>query len=350
MAFLKVAKTEEEIKRLTVTNVKKAYNELAQDYNKIIENRYILCPICGEFITRDNFYSDKNYTIGVFPECKKCIRMQVEQKTKKTDKANETKESVQRMLQKMNLPYIDALYETSCKNVADEVNEKNKSSAFLAYLVPIKSLPQYRDKTWKDSDFGVGNISDEEEIKLNQKTIRTGKKRFGAGFSNEDYMFLETQYQDWITRYECNDKSQEELFERLSFKKWEINKATKNGLSTKDLDKTYQELMSTANIAPRQSGFNSMTDAQTLGTLIAKWENERPLPEIDPELQDVDKIGQYIEVFFRGHMAEMLGLKNTLSHIYRKFMDKFTVKKQEYTEDENSEILFDQIFGETKEE
>ena len=77
MAYLKTAKTEEEIKRLTVTNVKKAYNELAKDYNKIIEQQYLLCPICGEFITRDNFYSDKNYATGVFPECKKCIRMQV---------------------------------------------------------------------------------------------------------------------------------------------------------------------------------------------------------------------------------------------------------------------------------
>ena len=350
MAYLKTAKTEEEIKRLTVTNVKKAYNELAKDYNKIIEQQYILCPICGEFITRDNFYSDKNYATGVFPECKKCIRMQVEQRKKKTDKPNETKESVQRMLQKMNLPYINSLYESSCKNVADEVNEQNKSSAFLAYLVPIKSLPQYRDDTWKDSDFGESNISDEDEVKINQKTIKNGKKRFGSGFSNEDYMFLETQYQDWITRYECNDKSQEELFERLSFKKWEINKATKNGLSTKDLDKTYQELMSTANIAPRQSNFGSMTDAQTLGTLIAKWENERPLPEIDPELEDVDKIGKYIDVFFRGHMAKTLGLNNPLSHIYQRFMDKFTVKKPEYDSDENSEALFDAIFGETKEE
>ena len=32
------------------------------------------------------------------------------------------------------------------------------------------------------------------------------------------------------------------------------------------------------------------------------------------------------------------------------FMDKFTVKKPEYDSDENSEALFDAIFGETKEE
>ena len=46
-------------------------------------------------------------------------------------------------------------------------------------------------------------------------------------------MFLENEYQDWITRYECNTKAQETIFERLAFKKWEINKATKAGQNTK---------------------------------------------------------------------------------------------------------------------
>ena len=140
MAYLKQAKTEEEIKKLTVANVKKAYNELARDYNRMIEQDYILCPTYGEFITRENFYADKRYAIGVFPQCKKCVLAEVEQRKNKNDKPNETKESVQRMLQKMDLPYIDSLYESLCADVANEINEKNKKSPFLAYLPPIKSF------------------------------------------------------------------------------------------------------------------------------------------------------------------------------------------------------------------
>jgi hypothetical protein len=41
----------------------------------------------------------------------------------------------------------------------------------------------------------------------------------------------------------------------------------------------------------------------------------------------------------------MLGLKNNLSHIYEKFIAKYTVNKPKYDEDEDSEVLFDQIFG-----
>ena len=349
MAFMKQAKTEEEIKRLTVANVKKAYNELASDYNKLIEQDYIICPTCGDPISRANFYMDKRYAIGVYPECKKCILAEVEQRKNKNDKPNETKDSVKRILHKMDLPYIDSLYESCCKDVADEVNEKNRRSPFLAYLVPIKSLPQYKDKTWEDSEFELGVITEEEETKINAKTIKSGKKRFGLGLSNEDYMFLENQYQDWVSRFECSTKTQEEIFERLSFKKWEINKATRSGQSTKDLDKTYQELMTTANIAPRQTGMDTMSDAHTFGTLIQKYEETRPVPEIDKDLEDVDKIGLYIDTFYRGHACKMLNIKNAFSHLYEKVMNKYVVKPPEYNDVTDSEILFEKIFGSVNE-
>ncbi len=345
MAYLKQARTEAEIKSATVSKVKQYYNELSRDYDRIINQDYILCPVCGEFVTRENFYTDKRYAIGVFPQCKKCVLAEVEQRKNKNDKQNETKDSVKKMLQKMDLPYIDSLYESLCTDVANEINEKNKKSPFLAYLPPIKSLPNWKGKTYADSEFELGVITEEEETKINAKTIKNGKKRFGNGYSNEDYMFLEQEYQDWITRYECNTKAQESIFERLSFKKWEINKATKSGQPTKDLDKTYQELLATANITPRQSGMDSMADAQTFGTLIQKYEETRPLPEIDPELADVDKIGLYIDSFYRGHACKMLGLKNTFTNLYEKVMSKYTVKPPEYNDETDSEVLFDKIFG-----
>ena len=346
MAYMPQTKDESELKSLTVAKVRVEYLKLAESYNKIIDGDLQRCPVCGDFLsTKTGFYTDKRFYNGFFPKCKKCILEQVEQRNKKNDKPNETKASVQAMLQEMDLPYIDSLYEAQCKVVNDAVGEKNRSSPFLAYLVPIKSLPQYIGKKWADSEFAIDDDANPDyEQKEIKKVIKSGRKRFG-NYPNEDLMFLENQYQDWITRYECNTKTQEEIFERLSFKKWEINKATKSGQSTKDLDKTYQELMTTANIAPRQTSMDAMSDAQTFGTLIQKYEETRPLPEIDPELEDVDKIGLYIDSFYRGHMSKMLGLKNRFSNIYERVMEKFTVKPPEYDEETDSEILFEKIFG-----
>ena len=82
-----------------------------------------------------------------------------------------------------------------------------------------------------------------------------------------------------------------------------------------------------------------------MGTLLQKFEETRPLPDIDPELEDVDKIGLYIDVFFRGHTLKMLGLKNMFSNIYEKIMSKYTVTKPEYSEEEDSEAIFEKVFG-----
>ena len=99
------------------------------------------------------------------------------------------------------------------------------------------------------------------------------------------------------------------------------------------------------NLKPKQNTLDTFSDAQTLGTLIQKYEETRPLPEIDPELQDVDKIGLYIDAFYRGHASKMLGLKNRFSNIYDRIMSKYTVKQPSYDEETDSEILFDKIFG-----
>lgn len=338
---MKQALSESDIKRLTFANVKKEYNKLASDYNKIINGRYIYCHHCNEFLAKESFYTDKRNASGVFHICKKCVLEIVEQRSKKDDKPNETKESVKKMLQMMDLPYIDSLYESCAKSVYDEVNEVNRSSPFLQMVTCLKSLPQYRGMTWKDSDAEI----EETESTVNKKVKQSTIKRFGRGLSNEDYLFLQDQYDDWVTRYECKTKAQEELFERLSFKKLEIFKATRDGKSTKDLDESYQKLMQTANITPRQNGMDAVSEGQTLGTLIQKYENDRPIPEPDPDFEDVDKIGKYITVFFQGHMSKVLGLKNRFSKMYEDFMSQYTVKPPQYEEDEDSEDLFEKIFG-----
>ena len=59
----------------------------------------------------------------------------------------------------------------------------------------------------------------------------------------------------------------------------------------------------------------------------------------------IDRIGLYIEVFFKGHLSKMMGLKNGFSSLYDRFMAKYTVRKPEYQEEADSEELFDKIFG-----
>ena len=351
MAYMPQAKDEQDIKALSVSNVRKEYLKLAEAYNKIIDNKVLKCPICNEFIsTGEGFYTDRRYATGYFPECKKCVKAQVEQRANSRQEPNETVESVQKMLLKMDLPYIDSLYKAQVKNVADASSEKNRHSAFSQYIVAIKSLPQYNTKTWADSEFAPDDDANPDyEQKEVKKTIKAGRKRFG-NYPNEDLMFLENEYQDWTTRYACESKAQELLFKRICFKQLEIDKAQKSGRETKDMDKTLQELMSSLSVKPSQKNSNSLTESMTFGQLIDKWEQEKPIPEPDEEFKDVDKIGLYIDVFFKGHLSKMMGLKNAFSALYERYIAKYTVSKPEYDEDVDSEVLFDKIFGKSIDE
>lgn len=209
------------------------------------------------------------------------------------------------------------------------------------------NLQQYAGKTYdttidEETDFTIGSIEEAKEnkdIKTTQKTI----KFFGLGFTDSEYQWLQNQYDDWITRHECKTKAQEVLFKNICIAELQIQKAAQTNGKVDSYMKSLQDLLGSANLKPTQNNDNALADQNTFGTLINKWENEKPIPEPDPEWKDVDGIARYVTVFFLGHLCKMMGIKNSYSKEYEKEMEKYRVEKPEYFEDE--EVDFDKIFG-----
>ena len=351
MATLRQAKEDKEIRKLGVNNVRQAYIDLASDYNRIVNNDILLCPKCNTWQKAETgFYFDKNYATERYPICKRCILAMVEQRRNDKDEPNETKESVMYVLQKMDRVFDEGFYDECVKGARDEVKEKNRNSPFATYITAIQSLPNWKGKTWNDSIFSDGDSQvDNTEVNENSRILKAAKKRFGEEYSPQDLMFLEQEYQDWIKRYPCENKAQEVLYKNAAYVELNIEKAQKEGRDTKDLLKSLQEIMTSLQIKPSQSNSNALTEAKTFGQLIEKWEDDfdggRPIPDPDPEFEDVDKIGTYIDIFFRGHLARMMGLKNGLSKLYESFIKKYSVEKHVYEEDSDSEAIFDKLFG-----
>ena len=348
MASMKPALTQDEVKKVgSLSKMKTEYNRVADIYTKMVDGEYLRCPSCGEVMKADTaFYFDKRYVSSRYPICKRCIQKLVEQRNRDNDEPNETKESVQRVLQMMDRVYDNDFYESCIKGAEENLKEKNRTSPFSTYITATSSLPQYRGLTWKDSKFG--EVADENEqamINENSRIAKAARKRFGSDYPLKDLIYLETEYEDWTSRYACENKAQELLFKRICFVELNIEKAQREGKDTKELDKTLQEIMSSLQVKPSQSNSNALTEAKTFGELIQIWEKSKPIPEPEDEFKDVDQIGLLIDVFFKGHMAKMMGIKNAFSNLYENFMQKYTVKKPEYMEDENTEALFDQIFG-----
>ena len=345
MAYLKQAKSEEEIKKMTVTGVRKAYNELSKDYNRIIEGKILYCHKCNNFLSNETFYTSNDYASGYFPICKKCLMQMATDYDKKTNTYIDNEEKTKRVLQLMDLPFIESTYNSALSSIQAEINEKNRGTAWQQYITMLQSLPNWKGKKWKDSEFGNSSENTLEPRKPRKEIY----KLFGSGFSDEDYLYLQDQYDDWKSRTQVDGKSQETYIIQICFKLLDIWKCQKAGKDTDKLIKSLNDLMAAANLQPKQNVGNASTDSLTFGQLIEKWEMEKPIPEPSPEFADVDGIGQYIRVWFSGWLGKALGLKNTYTEEFDEYTKKYTVTKPNYTDEENSESTYEKIFGKESE-
>lgn len=193
---------------------------------------------------------------------------------------------------------------------------------------------------------GEEDLLDELSEKVDENTIRF----WGFGYSNEEYLYLDDQYQDWTTRYEAKTKSQEELFKSICVVQLGIQRAQKKGNTKEitDLMKTFQDLLGTANLKPNQSNDNVLAEQNTFGTLIQKWEEERPISEPDEEWKDVDHIKEYIGTYFFGHLCKTVDVKNDYEAAYTKEMEKYTVYPPVYEEDDLAETSLLDKFSEKR--
>ena len=320
---------------------------------KTTKNKFT-CFYCGKEYVDTNYYKSNSEfysNTGKIPYCKQCIEKFYQHYFEiYTNEGclNPEEKAVKRLCMAFDI-YFNA------KAFNDAINNAKKRqmniSPMGAYMKMIQ-LSQFKGKSYDNTVSeeekekfivsSIANTTDDREI--DEKTIQF----FGTGFTDDDYDYLDREYKDWTARHECNTKAQEEVFKRICFKQLEILKATRKGEDTKNLDATFQNLLETAKLQPKQNSGDTTADNQTFGTLIDKWENTRPLPEIDEELRDVDKIGLYLDIFFKGHTCKMLNVKNAFSNLYSSMMKKFTVNKPEYNSDEDdydSEMNFDTIFG-----
>lgn len=314
-----------------------------------------VCCRCGERKDIKKFYgtASKFYTTYLrIPICSDCIDdmyMEYCDEYKGMGYANPEKKAVERVCMAMDVYYKDSLFESAKKSW-----EKKPDVSIMIYYMRNSRLSSMRLKTYdqtlkesydatKDKE-AIRTIYTDDDKEIDRRVVE-GQKMFGSGFDREDYVFLYNEYTDWTSRHECDTKSKEELIKQICFVQLDLFKANRAGRDTKTLNDTLTKLMDAAKLQPKQNAGDTTADNQTLGTLIDKWENTRPIPEIDEELKDVDNIACYINVFFKGHLAKMMGLKNAFSNMYERFMRKYTVDKPEYNADDDDEALFEAVFG-----
>jgi len=201
---------------------------------------------------------------------------------------------------------------------------------------------------YKDSDFNyIKDNMETTSINMNTDMSKNQElydydgipeetvKYWGKNRENWEYDFLVEEIFKIKSSFECPDYGMEMIMKDISFINLDIEKIRQEGKDTKGeinkLIETRSKLMNDANMKPVQATGAEANDQVTFGTLIKKWENEKPVHEtLDDEMK------KYIDVYMVGHLAKMMNLNNET-------VDKYEDSLKEYT------IDFDSIQNEDEE-
>lgn len=337
--------SDNEVNKMTVVNLRTAYKKLADFCRKILNGNIVYCSHCGQWKTRMAFYSsDISADHLEHYACKECILDECTDYDKKTEVRTDNKEKTIETFKRLNWYFDEGIYNDQLQSLSEQTGEKVRSTAVQQWIVICRSLNDYKSLKFKDSVF---LDSDDELIQINSKRKPRKEivKLFGSGFTTEDYLYLQDQYDDWCARTEVEGKSQQTYIIRICFKLLDIYKAQKMGKDTEKLDRSLNDLLLAANLQPRQNVGNASTDSLTFSQLISKWELERPIPTPDPELCDVSNIGKKIRVWFGGWLANALGLDVPQSQEYLDEVNKYTVTKPSIEEKEGSSAIYQKMYG-----
>ena len=313
---------------------------------EVIEDRIYYCTSCGKGYKKlkGSFRASQSPFFKGWGHIPVCIRCLDYYEKEYTERLGSSDEAIKRLALHLDIYFNESLLASSRKI--------NTNQSRIAGYIAKANLLQYKDKTYdtyleeeaeeQRLQNKIESFEDLNEIQheqINQKTLTF----WGVGFAPEDYIYLEDKYADWTSRHECKTKAQESIFQKICLMELQITKAIQNGDKVDNLIKSFNDLLGSANLKPVQNKDNALADQNTFGTLIQKWENEKPIPEPDPEWADVDGIRKYINVWFLGHLCRMLNINNKHSQMYDEEIARYTVERPQYEED--AEMSFDDIFG-----
>ncbi len=297
------------------------------------------CSVCGdEFRRKSNAFTPTRSMLykgngGLLTICKTCVG-EIYTKYLEKFEGNECR-AIKRMCMLLDIYFCDSLFEAS--------NNSNQSNRMNAYLSKINLVP-YINKTFDDylfsgsyEDLNTEETPETKARKISSKYIKV----WGYGFTYEEYQFLEGKFSEWKSKVIIDSMARESLVRDLCVIKLQQQKAIQSG----DVDlwgrlqKTFQDTLSSANLKPIQAENDEKTAEKPLGVMIEMFENEDPIPEVNPEWKDIDGIVKLFNIYFLGHLSKMLGIKNRYSKDYEEEMQKYRAEIDDIKDSPDEDVF-----------
>ena len=155
---------------------------------------------------------------------------------------------------------------------------------------------------------------------------------------------MQQRWEYWINRLPEGltlDVGTTALIQQICATELDINKIRASGGNVDKQVNTLNTLLGSALLKPKADSGDTSLEKTPLGVWLYRYDNKRPLPEIDDDLKDVNGIKRYVFTWM-GHVCKMLGKKNRYSELYEDELAKYTVQKPEYDGDDE-EALYARI-------
>lgn len=307
------------------------------------------CRKCGAVYGRlkGNFavsYSQLYKGSGYLAYCKQCVD---EMYNTYFATCKDSKRAVRQMCRKLDLYWNESIYDyVSLRNTARSI-----MTAYIARANSVQYIGKSYDDTlseegtlWNDAPQKVVDNNEETEAQSCEVDIEIDpeiRDFWGADYTADFLMKLDKRYKNWTKGQGDLEPGSVSLFKHICILEETIATDSAAGRPVDKNLNTLNTLLGSLNLKPVQkkdeAGGNSI-DSAPMGVWIRRFENERPIPEPDPELKDVDKIVRYIQVFFLGHLAKMLGKTTVYSRMYEDEIARLRVESPELSgeyEDDN---------------
>lgn len=281
---------------------------------------------------------------GYMPYCRECVDKMYDAYY---DICKDSRAATRQMCRKLDLYWNESVYQFA------ELRAANRSmmTAYIARINSGSNAGKSYDDTlieegtlWIDSAISV---QDADETSQDQTiTTKADADPELVDFWGEDYsanflIRLDKRYKKWTKDQGDLEPGSVSLFKHICILEETIATDSAAGRPVDKNVNTLNSLLGSLNLKPAQKKDDSASgaiDNAPMGVWIRRFENERPIPDPDPELRDVDKIVHYIQVFFLGHLAKMLGKTTVYSKMYEKEIARLRVEDPtlsgEYEDDE----------------
>lgn len=320
-----------------------------------------ICSMCGMAYSkwRGNFHvcnAGLYKGSGHLPYCKKCVDRIYKSYLKE---CGEPKDAIRQVCRKLDIYWSDKIYLF--------VDKKDVAQNLIQLYLKRVNAAAYAGKSYDDTLNDEGNFwnftppppVDESVIAIAEKIIEDNARAaeeaeraphvsedviafWGSGYQPYMYNELEQRRKYWMASFPKDielDASTEATIRQICSMELDINKARAAGKNVDKSVATLNTLISALNNA--QGKYNDTGLADTpLGVWLFRYEHERPLPEIDDDLRDTNKILRYVFIWI-GHVCKMLGKKNGFARLYEKEVQKFRVERPEFSDEDDEEMIMD---------